>query len=296
MIDSLQANIKKILIVGKNSALSRCFVKHWLSQRSEADDIQWQLTFTDHKDNSALYLDMIATDNMADELKEQAFDIAIVFSAFPNIGLCEREPVIAQKINCDAVIDLIKTVRAEHWIVFSTNLVFSGAQANVERSSSTNPQVQYGKTKAMLELAINSLFPDRVAIIRMTKIVFPGMQPLTEFLSQLQQGKEVAVFRDMVMAPVFASDVCRFLVGLCRDFRAGIYQLSAQEDISYYDATAYMARNLKLSLDKLKGVTKTIWSPKNTSLRVDSIENAYGFYSPSATKALDLMMKYETLN
>lgn len=290
----MHSKTKRILIIGKSSHLAKAFIHCLSNTLPDCQNKYWELIFADHKDSDALFLDLSDTDSIAPELLSHEFDLAIVFAACTNIGFCDKEPGYAEAVNCTAISILMSRISASNWIVFSTNLVFSGEHQHTSKLARTNPVVQYGRTKASMEAAVLSKFEGMAAIVRMTKVMYHGMRPVFGFLADLQNNKPTSVFQDMNVSPIYIGDVCRFLVALCQRFSPGIYHLSGTDDASYLDIVSYCAKKLNLSTQLLQGIPKNIWSPKFTTLKVDRIENDYGFYAREYQHVLDNLLAKKT--
>ncbi|MCC2606238.1 sugar nucleotide-binding protein [Planctobacterium marinum] len=269
----------RILVIGSESKLARAFVTHCISHLNCA------IHQTSRHNHRYHFLDLEEVENMSEFILQQEYDFCLVFAAMTNIAACHTDPVRAQLINCHAVQFLMGRLRVRHWVLFSTNQVFSGDEPYVNKDAIFSPFSEYGKSKVLMELVAKE-HSHSVAIVRLTKVI-DGQYPLfRKFITSLLNGEKVAVYKDMVFAPVYIERVCQFLVALVANFKPGVYQLSASNDISYYSALRFIGKLLQLPEENVIAQLALQQCPKNTTLKVDKQENRLGFTSESAEQAL----------
>lgn len=259
--------MKKVLVIGADSDIAT----QYISSLVDAD--VWQTSKTGYP---GYQLNLTELEHISPELLNQCFDVAIVFAAMTKITECEAKPSLAQTINCDALIHLQKSLSVEHWIVLSTNSVFSG-EINVTPADSKHaPFNQYGITKAKMEryfLTLGSM----ASIVRLTKVITPKFTFFQDNISKVQAGEHVNVFNDMLISPLTLSQVADYLVKLSNSPVAGIHQLSGLHDVSYYEALKYLVKKMELRSDLVVPVGKTVLSPKYTCLLVTKNALDLGF-------------------
>src|SRR5262249_1432272 len=130
---------------------------------------------------------------------------ACIFAAVGHLVDCHRDPAGSALINFTRTVDLVeRLVSCGIYVLFlSTNQVFDGSQAHVATTTSLSPLSEYGRQKALTETRLKSRMVARglVGILRLAKIVAPGMALLQQWRKTLAAGQPVYPFRDMFMAP-----------------------------------------------------------------------------------------------
>lgn len=273
--------MQRILLIGANSQLAIRFLK--LQALSNIDVYRTNIA---SQDEAAKIYKLDLSEGVSEHaLKEIDFDVAIVFAAKTNIAECERNPTLAFTINCDSVTRLIATFRVRQWILFSTNAVFSGRTELESKNASYGPLSVYGSSKVAMEKAVSGV--KDVAVVRMTKVITHNFSLLDSFIEKLKNKQAIEVFSDLRFSPIWIDDVCHFLNNLVTDFHAGVFHLSANRDISYYDAVRYCAEQLNLCSKDIKSVKKPFVAPDFNSLEVGAAEYKLGFPAVSPEQILD---------
>jgi dTDP-4-dehydrorhamnose reductase len=83
-----------------------------------------------------------------------------------------------------------------------------------------------------------------VAILRLSKVVSPGMALVAGWVDALIAGKPIRAFADMTMAPTPTALVVAAIAALMADRRAGIFQLTGPRDVAYAEVGRFLARRL----------------------------------------------------
>ena len=169
----------------------------------------------------------------------------MICAAATALGDCESNPQRARKINVEApaLIARILQEKGLFVIFLSTSLVFGGHREAANWDDPLQPETVYGKQKAEAELAIMETGP-RVAILRVTKVVHPGLRLFTNWADCLRRGVTIEPFSDMVFSPVPVNWVTDTILEIARAFEPGIFQLSGDRDISYAEAAALLASHI----------------------------------------------------
>jgi nucleoside-diphosphate-sugar epimerase len=149
-----------------------------------------------------------------------------------------QNPAQAHRINVDGNRHLIAKLRQEgtQMVFLSTSLVFSGADTGAHAPLS--PCCLYGEDKAAVE---SFLDPARDAIVRITKVGETLLPRLKRWAEALRSGRQVAAAGHLRVAPVMLDEVVAGLACFAKDFRPGLYQMSAGRDHSYRDLAGMLA-------------------------------------------------------
>jgi dTDP-4-dehydrorhamnose reductase len=162
---------------------------------------------------------------------------ACIFVAVARLAACESDPARSSRINCDKTILLIsKLVSAGIFTLFlSSNQVYDGNSPHVPFDLPHSPVSVYGRQKAVTESALFAM-QERglpVAILRLGKVISPGMKLLTDWRKELLAGHAIGAFVDMSMAPVAAIHAAQAIDRLLAARLPTVAQLSGPEDFSY---------------------------------------------------------------
>jgi dTDP-4-dehydrorhamnose reductase len=133
-------------------------------------------------------------------------------------------------------------------VFFSTNLVFDGNKAFPTVEDTSNPTTAYGRQKAEAENILREL-GDRIAIVRLTKVVHAGMPLLLDWAAALRRQEVIHPYSDMVFSPILLRYVVGALQSIALRRAGGIIHLSAERDISYTSFAASLAELLDVSPD-----------------------------------------------
>jgi len=175
-------------------------------------------------------------------------DAACICAAVARLNDCARDPIGTARVNVDGTIALARRLlqRGIPVLFLSTDKVFDGERALVPADAPTCPVSEYGRQKAAAEAALGELMQGGApaAILRLAKIVMPGIDLLRQWLAQLGAGSPVRAFRDMVLAPTPVALVASAVEQLLTNPSAGIFQLTGPRDVAYAEVAIYLARAL----------------------------------------------------
>lgn len=170
-------------------------------------------------------------------------DVAYICAAISKLDACEQDPKAAYKVNVAGTTALARKLQgAETFVVFlSSNHVFDGTKPHRNASDPPSPINEYGRQKAQTEQEILAM---KGAVLRLTKVIVPGDARIQAWYDALQAGKNVTAFDDIFLAPVTLDNVLDALTMIGQDHTPGIYQISGNEDFSYFDLACGIAGKL----------------------------------------------------
>lgn len=160
--------------------------------------------------------------------------LAVLSSAITSIDTCEKDYNYAKKINLDNSLYLLKKFYEKGWdiVILSSNLIYSNCI--------------YGKLKLELENKVTELMPKSYCF-RMTKILSPKFALFKKWMSDLLQNKPIYAFDDYYFSPVLIEQVINTFSKIFSLKKYGIWNISAPDQISYYEAAKFIAENLEVS-------------------------------------------------
>jgi dTDP-4-dehydrorhamnose reductase len=151
-------------------------------------------------------------------------------------------------------------------VTFSSDLVFDGSlgRAYVEPDRPA-PKCPYGRSKADAEARL--IAADAGALIIRTSAFF-GPWDRYNFLfntvERLKRGEEVTASAKTVVSPTYVPDLVHAALDLLVDGETGIWHLTNQGAVSWYDLAREMADVAKVDRDKIRLAEVT--EPTDTSL------------------------------
>ena len=216
---------------------------------------------------------------------------ACIFAAVGHLVDCQRDPVGSALINVTRTVELVeRLVARDIYVLFlSTNQVFDGSRPQVPAATPLGPVSEYGRQKARTENRLQSMMAAGapVGILRLAKIVAPGMALLRQWQGALAAGQPVYAFRDMVMAPTPIGVAAAAITALLAERCSGIWQLTGPRDISYAEIAAHIARRLVADRSLVRPVAAASAgmpegsTPRHTTLDSSAIRSRFGIAAPA---------------
>jgi dTDP-4-dehydrorhamnose reductase len=180
----------------------------------------------------------------------ESYSTAFLCAGRTKLADCEAHPAETALVNVTRTTELARRLweRGTFIVFLSTNLVFDGSKGFPSVDDAPNPTGAYGLQKAKAEKILRELC-DRVAIVRLTKVVHPAMPLLLDWAAALRRGEVIHPYCDMVFSPIPLDYVVRALQSIAARRSGGIIHLSAETDVSYASLAASLARQLNVTRD-----------------------------------------------
>lgn len=185
-----------------------------------------------------------------EDVLTERFSVAYLCAAMARLDACHADPERAMSVNAINMAGLAEALmaRGTHVILLSTNQVFDGTLPHPRPDTPPSPVTAYGRSKAAAEGRITALKPHadhpHPAVLRLSKVVEPGMPLLANWAHQLANGVAVEAARDMTLAPLPVTQVVMALRTMAARSTAGIVQLAAKAEITYVDAARHVAERV----------------------------------------------------
>jgi len=221
---------------------------------------------------------------------------ACVLAAVARLADCAADPVRSAHINVTQTLALIERLIARdvHIVFVSTNQVFDGSAPHVAADAPACPVSEYGRQKTRAEARLKQLMGAGapVAILRLSKVVSPGMALIAGWIEALIAGKAIRAFADMTMAPTPTGLVVAAIAALMADRRAGIFQLTGPRDVTYAEVGRFLARRLGADVGLVAEGSATAAglpagaSPPYTTLDSSALGRLYGLEVPDAWEVI----------
>jgi len=222
---------------------------------------------------------------------------ACIFAAISRLQACEEDPAGSSFINVTQTIVLAEMLLASGIPVLflSTDKVFDGTRPHVPADAPMNPVSEYGRQKASAEEALRRHMTAgaSVAVLRLAKVVSPGVPLLRQWIAAFAAGEPVRAFSDMRMAPVPVAIVAAAITGLLDQGARGIFQLSGPRDVSYLEVALYLARKAGAGAELVRPVSaRSAGMPEgstapHTTLDIAAICDRLGIVVPDPWAVID---------
>ncbi len=247
----------------------------------------WQVQSTtrrrDQVDGDHPYLDLAAP-----QTQLPAADVVILAAAVARIGDCEAEPLATRQINVDGTLAVAKQLAGQgaHILLLSSDKVFDGSVPLRDRNDPVSPACEYGRQKADAEAGILAL-GDQGAVLRLSKVVEPGLELLAGWARDLAAGQGIKPFHDLYLAPVSVDLVMEVATHIAEARAGGIYHCTGGEDRSYVDLARILAMEAGFDPGLIQpGSCRTAnmpaaARPRYTTLEMSLEENRWGITAPA---------------
>lgn len=233
------------LVVGGDSMIGRAFV-----EAADAGSVVVATTRRHDADGKRrLHLDLGDSATWSSVLA-RPWTAAVLCAAMARLDACHADPDAAMRINAHGPAALAKALAARgcYVVLLSTNQVFDGNKPLPSPDTPVSPTTAYGRSKAIAERSVLALAgqPGMVApgVLRLSKVVEPGMALLTGWVERLRWGETIAAARDMSLAPLPVAQVVQALRAMIERRTTGIVQLASSAEISYVEAAGHIARRV----------------------------------------------------
>jgi len=188
------------------------------------------------------FLDLAAESGF--ELADAGYGSAVICAAVARLAACAADPAGSRAVNVTGTAALARRLAANgtRVLYLSTDKVFDGTRPRRRADEPTCPATEYGRQKAEAEAAVLAL--PGGTVLRLSKVIHPGMTLFEGWAADLRAGRAIAPFADMGFAPVTTSMVASTIEAVLARGGPGLWQLSAPEDVTYAAAALHIARRL----------------------------------------------------
>ena len=194
-------------------------------------------------------------------------------AAWTAVDACESDPNKAQLFNATATGNVARAARAVGARVtyVSTDYVFDGTKPTpYVESDATNPQSVYGASKLAGEHAVDH---DIDTIVRISWVCgFHGANMVKTILRIAAQQETLTFVDDQIGHPTFADDAARMIVKLAVDERRGVWHVTNQGAVSWYEFTREVMRAAGHDPERVKPVkTRDLVPPRPAARPANSV-------------------------
>ena len=198
-----------------------------------------------------------------------AFDIpggvgyAFIVAAATSYERCENDP-LARVVNVERIPQLAADLLERGIFVtfVSTNTVFGGDRSWPCEDDPHDARIAYALQKAEGERAIADAARrlgalERMAIVRLTKVLHTTVSPLPAWLDAWRAGRLVQPFADLTFAPMSLAHLSAALATIAERRVAGGLHLSGAENVTYVEFAHALADGLGVPAALIEPTTAT---------------------------------------
>jgi dTDP-4-dehydrorhamnose reductase len=274
-----------VVIVGADGLIGRS-----LAQRLEA--VNCRVVATSRRSDGGEFLDL--AQGVENWTVPKGISLAYLCAAETSMVRCERFPAQTFKVNVSSTVLLArKLVDVGVKVVFlSSNRVFDGTTPFVKAEACHAPCTEYGRQKAEAEIRLLEMGPN-AAIVRLTKVFGAGSGLIATWRQALGRREAITPFSDMVMAPVPLQAVVDAIAAIGLSGGGGIYQVSADRDISYEQAALRVAQRIGADPSLIRPIASRDSTvaiehlPAHTTLDGTRLRDELRIGAPDAWRSID---------
>jgi dTDP-4-dehydrorhamnose reductase len=188
-------------------------------------------------------LDVTSNESVRNVVSREKPAVIIHSAAWTAVDACEGDRARAMLCNATAtqyVVDSAREVGARV-VYVSTDYVFDGAKTSpYVETDVPNPQSVYGASKLAGE---NALDKSLDAVVRVSWLCgFHGSNMVKTILRIAAQQDTLSFVDDQVGHPTFADDAASMIVRLATEGRSGVWHVTNQGAVSWYEFTREVMR------------------------------------------------------
>jgi dTDP-4-dehydrorhamnose reductase len=238
-------------------------------------------------------LDLSDFDAVRRAFQKDSPQLVLHCAAIADPPTCQKNPVLARRINFELTALLAELASNVPFIFFSTDLVFDGRKGNYDESDSVNPLAPYSQTKAEAERIV--LANPKHTVIR-TSLNFgrsrTGSRAFNEQMrAAIERGETLRLFTDEFRCPIAAGETARAVWELAALDKPGLYHLAGSERLSRWQIGQLLVKrwpglNPKIESMSVKDAHGQVRSP-DTSLNCAKIQKLLSFPLPRFSEWLE---------
>jgi len=181
-------------------------------------------------------------------------EAAVLCCGLGSLTQCRRDPAATTAVNVDGTVGLVRGLsrRGIFTVVLSSSYVFDASRPGFSPVDSVSPACEYGRQKADLEKKVLGDGAS-TAVVRMTKVLNSENSLLRHWASELRARRRILAANDARLSPLSPGVAGDALAQLVTLRAAGLWQLSAIDDISWFEIAQSLARALLAPAELVEG-------------------------------------------
>lgn len=215
----------------------------------------------------------------------QLTSVVFLCAAITSFASCADDPIGSRYINVTRTVELGRhfLLRGARVVYLSSNAVFDGARQWLDEYAATSAVTEYGRQKADCEaglLAASAESPGSCAIVRLTKVLDRAQPLYSGWIDSFKSRKRVQAAADLLMCPVTTAFVVSGLQCIGTGNQGGVFHLSGERDITYYELALRMAAEFgggeSVEKDWVQQRLGSVPSPAYSALSMAKTTTAWG--------------------
>ena len=287
--------MKNVLVVGGNSRLAK-EIKKIIKNKN------FNIYYTHrkkYKNSLQLNIKKPNLKKIKEYINKKNINSVIFCAGITDYYDCKKNFKKAYEINCIQTTKLIKLfLNLNIFTCFvSTNTVFEKKTPQNEYDEA-NPKFDYSKMKKITENKIISYSKKKkiykkLSILRLTKNVNKKTEPFNSWIKFIKQDKKIKCFNDLFFAPVRFRDSAEILFKIIQKEAYGIFHLSGEKDLNYYEFARLLVKKLNKSYLQIISTTSTkekkklLFKNSITALGMKNTKKKLKFYPVKITKIVN---------
>ena len=217
-------------------------------------------------------------------------EFVIVAAANSNVGYCELEPNLSNKVNFVSPINIIKELKKKNIpvITFSSEYVFNGKKGHYSEQSQKSPNTNYGLQKSKLEEFLIDFY-EKTTIFRISKIASLSHKKsfLYKMLNEMKTNEIYSAAIDQFFTPINIEDCGAIILKTIKAEEYGLINLCGVQNYSRYSLALALKDNLKVNTKIIKcsisDINLTYEVPPDLTMSCEKLKNKFKF-TPSKLK------------
>jgi dTDP-4-dehydrorhamnose reductase len=224
--------------------------------------------------------DLLDNELLGSKLEFSKADIIFNCAAYTDVDGCEKNKVLADKLNVELVRKLLN-LPYDKLVHYSTDYVFDGQTGPYSENDQTNPIECYGFTKLESEKIVMAsgrpfLIIRSNVLFGMAKNVRPNF--VTWLIDNLRRGNRLRIVSDQYNNPISAVNLAEASIEAAGLDYAGILHIGGAEYLSRYEMAVSVAHGFGLDKSLIQPITTAMLGqsarrPLKGGLKIDKARN-----------------------
>ena len=286
-----------ILVFGCSGLLGKCLIDYY--QYKKNLQIHVAINRTKINKKNLKFVDVRKKNLITSYIKKNCIDMIINFAALTNLELCEKNINLSKKSNYTLPVNLAKFSKDHNlkYIFISTdNFKFSAKK--LSENFKTKSLNIYSEHKKKSETEILKINPKSL-IVRTNFYCFGNKQRQSFsdiILNSVKSNNEIKLFKDVYYTPIYGKFLLKYLFGLIKRKKNGIFNICSNEKITKYNFGLKICNifNLNKKLIKanyLKNRKDIVKRPFNMALDNHKLKKTLNIKIPSINHQIRVMKK-----
>jgi dTDP-4-dehydrorhamnose reductase len=291
----------KVLITGANGLLGQKLVQLYESDES-VDVIATARGASRNPFGTYTYeqMDVTVRGEVDKIISKHSPDVVINTAAMTHVDECELNPEKCQKLNVEAVSNLIEACKksSSFLIHLSTDFIFDGENGPYKEEDLPNPLSKYAESKLESEKLLE-VSEVKHAIVR-TMLVYGIVHDMSRsniilwVKKSLEDKKHIKIVNDQWRTPTLAEDLAKGCALIAEKKAEGVFHISGKEMLSPYDMAIATADFFELDKTLIEEVDGSIFTqpakrPPKTGFILDKAKRELGYEPVSFKEGLAIL-------